>query len=87
MSAAEAAALAGKVVQLNVLYAIFALFIVVGAFALLATLGEKALGLNLRQFIDNVEARAAAGDVWPGIVCFVVVPASALCLVLWLSLR
>ena len=67
--------------------AMFGLFVVAAAFTLLATLGEKALGLNLRAFIDQVEAEAAKGNVWPGIVCFVGAPATVLCLVLWLGLR
>ena len=78
MDATTAAALAGKAAQLSILYAVFGLFVVAAAFTLLATLGEKALGLNLRAFIDQVEAEAAKGNVWPGIVCFVGAPATVL---------
>lgn len=87
MDPQTAAALAGKSAELSVLYAVFGLFVVVAAFTFLGVLGEWALGLNLRGFIDNVEARAKSGDVWPGVFCFVVVPACVLCLVLWMGLR
>jgi hypothetical protein len=86
MDAHTAAALAGNAALLSILYAAFGLFVIVGAFALLAAFGEWALGFSLRGFIDNVEARAAGGDVWPGIALLLGFMA-ILGLDLWLGLR
>jgi hypothetical protein len=87
MNPQTVAALADKAALLSIGYAVFGLFVVVAAFTFLAVLGERALGLNLRKFIDNVEKQAARGNVWPGIACFVLIPSAVLCLVLFLGLR
>lgn len=78
---------AGKAAALNLGYTVFALLILIGVFALVIVLGEKAIGLDLRKFVDNVEKAAGDGRLWPGIVAFVVVPACLLGLVLFIGLR
>jgi hypothetical protein len=87
MDAGTAAALASSVAHLNILYLVLALLVIVAAGALIAALGEKALGLDLERFINNVEARADEGDVWPGVVAFCLAPAALLGIVLWVALR
>lgn len=87
MTPETAAALAGKAAQLSILYVIVGLFVIVGAFAFLAMLGEKTLGLDLRGFIDNVEKEARKGNLWPGVIVFIVVPSAILGLVIDLGLR
>lgn len=87
MDAQTAAALANSVAHLNLLYVVTGLIIVIATFSFLAALGERALGLDLRGFIDHVEAQAKKGNVWPGVVSFVIVPAAIMGLVLWIGLR
>lgn len=87
MDAVTAAALAGKAVELNVVYVLIGLFVVVGAFIFLACLGEKALGLDLRAFIDNVELAADHGNLMPGVITFIIVPAAIMGLIIWIGLR
>lgn len=87
MDAQTASALASSVAHLNLLYVVIGLLVVVGAFVFLGALGERALGLDLRGFVDELEKQANVGNVWPGVVCFVVVPAAIMGLVLWIGLR
>lgn len=87
MDAQTAAALANSVAHLNLLYVVVGLLVVVGIFSFLGALGERALGLDLRGFVDNVELRAKNGDCWPGVVLFGVLPAAIMGLILWIGLR
>jgi hypothetical protein len=86
MDAQTAAAFAGEAAKLNVLYVVFALVVVAATVALIAALGERALGFSLREFIDNVEKVADQGNVWPGVVLILGVFA-LLGIILWLGLR
>ena len=83
----QLSALAGSAAMLNVGYTVFGLLVLAAVFAFLAGLGERAMGLNLRKFIDNVEKAADRDRLWPGIVAFVLAPAGVLCLVLFIGLR
>lgn len=87
MDATTAAVFAQKAAFLNVFYTVFALFVIVGAFTFLAAFGEKTLGLNLRGIVDAIEANAHAGDTWPAVIAFFVVPAGLLALILYIGLR
>lgn len=69
-----AVAFAQEAAQLNIVYTLFALLMIVGVFGFLVALGQKALGFNTKAFLNHVEAtakRAAKGEpggtLWPGI--------------------
>jgi hypothetical protein len=86
MDADTAVALAGEAAQLNVLYTLFALALLVAAAGAIFALGEKALGFNTKKFLNHVEAAAKAGNLWPGVVLLI----SVQCLfglVLFIGLR
>lgn len=87
MDAQTAAALANSVAHLNFLYLVIGLVVVVGTFTVLAWLGERLIGLDLEGFVDEVERQASNGNVWPGIVAFIVSPLAILGLILWVGLR
>jgi hypothetical protein len=66
---------------------VVSLFVISAAAAFIVALGEKALGIDLRRFNDNLEKQADAGNVWPGVVAFCIMPGSLLGIVLWVALR
>jgi hypothetical protein len=53
---------------------VVSLFVISAAAAFIVALGEKALGIDLRRFNDNLEKQADAGNVWPGVVAFCIMP-------------
>lgn len=86
MDATTIAALAGKAAQLNILYLVAELFVIVGAIGFIVVLGERTLGFDLKGFINNVEKVADGGNVWPGVTLLL----GILCLVglvLFIGLR
>ena len=86
MDAQTAAALANSVAHLNILYLVLGLCVLMGAFTAIVALGERAVGFDIRKFIDNVEKRADKGDVWRGVALVLGIEA-VLCVVLWVGLR
>lgn len=87
MDPQTAAALANSVAHLNLLYVVTGVVIVAAVFSFVGALGERALGLDLKRFVNNVEKRADKGDVWPGVVSFILTPAALAGIVLWIGLR
>lgn len=87
MDTQTAVALAQEAASLNIGYTLFALLLIVAVASFILGIGERVLGLNLKGVVDAVEARAVAGDVWPAVVSFFVVPACLLGLVLYIGLR
>lgn len=86
MTPQQAAALANSVAHLNILYLVVSLCVIFGTFGILMAIGERALGFNIKRFLNHVEKKAAGGDVWPGVVLVLGV-LSLMGIVLWVGLR